>query len=225
LIAVALCIGVLHFGLNFWALKLSATVASPAIVLQSYAPMAALLAWWMLGERFDKKTGVAIGVSFAGVLVLGMDPAVLQSPAALALMLSSAFFLALGTVLMRDLVGLDVFSQQGWTAAIALLPLCALSFALEPNAFRQLSQADSTVWIGVAYSALVASLIGHGLYYRLLQKHPVASITPLLLAAPLLAALLGVVFLGDSPGPRLWLGASMILGGVLAIGARFGRKV
>ena len=43
LAAVALCNGVLHFGLSFWSLSLSATLASPAIVMQSYVPMAALL--------------------------------------------------------------------------------------------------------------------------------------------------------------------------------------
>ena len=53
LIAVALCNGVLHFGTSFWALSLSKTIASPAIVMQSYVPMATLLAWWLLGERFQ----------------------------------------------------------------------------------------------------------------------------------------------------------------------------
>jgi hypothetical protein len=48
---------VLHFGLSFWALRLSTTLASPAIVMQSYVPMAALLAWWWLGERVHWRTG------------------------------------------------------------------------------------------------------------------------------------------------------------------------
>lgn len=220
LIAVALCTGVFHFGLSFWALKLSTTLASPAIVMQSYVPMAALLAWGLLGERFHWRTGTAIALSFFGVLVLGFDPAVLQSPTALLVMLVSAFFIALGTVLMRGLKGLDMFSQQGWTAVIALGPLCAFSFALEPQARAALAQASWVGWAGVVYSALVSSLIGHGLYYRLVRKHPVASITPFLLATPLLAALLGIIFLGDTPGPRLWLGGVMVLGGVLVIGLR-----
>ena len=33
LAAVAICNGVLHFGLSFWSLSLSATLASPAIVM------------------------------------------------------------------------------------------------------------------------------------------------------------------------------------------------
>jgi O-acetylserine/cysteine efflux transporter len=220
LLAVALCNGALHFGLSFWSLKLSATLASPAILLQSYVPMAALLAWWLRGERFHWRTGAAIALSFFGVLVLGFDPVVLHSPQALLLMLVSAFFLALGTVLMRGLIGLDMFSQQGWIALIGLLPLCVVSAAFEPGARAALTQASWVAWGGVVYSAIVASLIGHGLYYHLLQRHPVASITPFLLVTPVLATGLGIVVLGDQPGPRLWLGGAMVLGGVLIIGLR-----
>ena len=75
LVVVALCNGVLHFGLSFWALSLSRTLASPAIVMQSYVPMATLLAWWLLGERFHWRTGAAIALSFLGVLVLGFTSA------------------------------------------------------------------------------------------------------------------------------------------------------
>jgi O-acetylserine/cysteine efflux transporter len=80
--------------------------------------------------------------------------------------------------------------------------------------------ASWIAWFGVAYAALVASLVGHGLYYVLMQRHPVASVTPYLLLAPLGASLLGIVVLGDRVGPRLWLGGAMVLGGVLAIALR-----
>ena len=106
LVAIALCVGVLHFGLSFSALKLAGDLSSPAIVMQSYIPMTALLAWWVLGERFAWRTGLAIAVSFAGVLVLGFDPLVLDQPASLLLMLVAAALLAIGTVLMKGLRGM-----------------------------------------------------------------------------------------------------------------------
>jgi O-acetylserine/cysteine efflux transporter len=220
LVAVALCNGVLHFGLSFWSLHLAGNLSSPAIVMQSYVPMAAVLAWWWLGERFGWRTGLAIATSFAGVLVLGFDPLVLQRPAALVLMLVSAFFLATGTVLMRPLKGLGMVSQQGWTAIIALLPLLALSAVFEPHGFDALRHASWIGWGGAAYSALFASLLGHGLYYVLVQRHPVAQVTPWLLLAPVGAVVLGLLFYGDRPGPQLWIGGAMVLGGVLLIALR-----
>lgn len=220
LAAVALCNGVLHFGLSFWALRLAGDLASPAIVLQSYVPMAVLLAWWARGERFGWRTGLAVALSFAGVVVLGFDPLVLDRPESLAVMLASAFFLALGTVLMRGLQGIDMPSQQGWTAILGVLPLLVLSALLEPGGADALRQASWVGWGGALYSALGASLLGHGLYYVLVRRHPVAQVTPWLLLTPVFAVALGLLFWGDRPGPRLWLGGAMVLGGVFVIALR-----
>ena len=220
LIAIVLCVGVLHFGLSFSALKLAGDLSSPAIVMQSYIPMTALLAWWVLGERFAWRTGLAIAVSFAGVLVLGFDPLVLDQPASLLLMLVAAALLAIGTVLMKGLRGMDAFSQQGWTAVISVLPLLAISAWLEPGAIAQLPQASWVAWAGALYAAFLSSLLGHGLYYVLVQRHPVAQVTPWLLLVPVLAVALGIVFWGDRPGPRLWVGGAMVLGGVLIVALR-----
>ena len=220
LVAIVLCVGVLHFGLSFSALKLAGDLSSPAIVMQSYIPMTALLAWWVLGERFAWRTGLAITVSFAGVLVLGFDPLVLDQPASLLLMLVAAALLAIGTVLMKGLRGMDVFSQQGWTAVMSVLPLLAISAWLEPGAIAQLPQASWVAWAGALYAAFLSSLLGHGLYYVLVQRHPVAQVTPWLLLVPVLAVALGIVFWGDRPGPRLWVGGAMVLGGVLIVALR-----
>ena len=220
LIAVVLCNVVLHFGLSFWSLKLAGDLASPAIVMQVYVPMSVLLAWLMRGERFAWRTGLAILVSFSGILVLGFDPIVLDNPQSLALMLASALFLAIGTVLMRGLSGIDAFSMQAWSAWIGLGPLLAWSAWVEPDALHAVAQAGWIAWGGVAWAALVASLLGHSLFFKLVQKHPVAQIAPYLLMAPIVAVLLGVVVWGDRPGPRLWIGGAMVLGGVLAIALR-----
>ena len=56
--------------------------------------------------------------------------------------------------------------------------------------------------------------------YVLVQRHPVAQVTPWLLLVPVLAVALGIAFWGDRPGPRLWLGGAMVLGGVLIIALR-----
>jgi O-acetylserine/cysteine efflux transporter len=220
LLAIALCTGVLHFGLSFWALKLAGDLSSPAIVMQSYIPMSVLLAWALLGERFAWRTGTAIALSFGGVLVLGFDPLVLDNPASLFLMLVSAFFLAVGTVLMRGLTAMDRYGMQAWTAVIGVGPLLGLSLWLEPGGFALLPGLSSTAWIGIAYAAVVASLIGHGIYYTLIQRHPVAKVMPWLLLTPVFAIGLGLAVWGDRPGPKLWIGGAMTLLGILVIALR-----
>jgi O-acetylserine/cysteine efflux transporter len=220
LIAVALLNGALHFGTSLWALRMAGDLSSPAIVMQSYIPMSVLLAWAMLGERFAWRTGSAIALSFAGVLVLGFDPLVLDHPASLAMMLFSAFLIALGTVLMRGLSGIDGVSLQGWTAVIGIVPLLAISAAIEPGGFVALRDAHWSSWGSALYSAVFASLIGHTLFFKLVQRHPVAQVMPYLLLTPVFAVALGILVWGDRPGANLWIGGAMVLGGVLAIALR-----
>ena len=220
LIAVSLCGGALHFGLSFWALHLAGNLASPAILLQCYVPMATLLAVVVLGERIGWKTSAGIVLSFAGVLVLGFDPTVLAAPLSLWLMLSAAALLAVGTVLMRGLTGLTPMAQQGWSALIGIAPLIAISVWFEAPRWPELSSISWVAWIGVAYAAVLASVLGHGLFYWLIQRHPVSKVMPYLLLSPLFAIALGVLFYGDRLGSRLLLGGAMVLGGVFAIGLR-----
>lgn len=220
LTGIAMFTGVLHFGTSFLALKLAGNLSSPAIVTQTYVPMAVLLAWWWLGERFAWRTALGIAVSFAGVLVLGFDPLVLDRPLALVVMLFSSLMVAIGTVLMRRLSGVGMVDQQGWTAALSVLPLLAISLLFEPGGLDALRQATWVGWGGALYAAVFASVLGHGVFFWLVQRHPVAQVTPYLLMTPVFAVLLGIVFWGDRPGPALWIGGAMVLGGVLVIAIR-----
>lgn len=220
LLLVALCNGALHFGFNFWAIATAGDISSVALSLQSYIPMTALLAWWLLGERPTRSTLLGIAVAFAGVAVLGFDPLVLDAPLALGLSLIAAATLALGTTLLRTVGGLHTFQIQAWTAAISIVPLLLVAALFEPVSLTLVTEARWQDWAGVLYSALAASLVGHGLLYVLLQRHPVAQVTPLLLMTPVFAVTLGVVVWGDRPGPRLLIGGALVLGGVLIVALR-----
>ena len=220
LLAVSLLIGVVHFSLSFLALYLAGDLSSPAIVIQSYIPMTTVLAWWWLGEKFGWRTGLAIGVSFLGVLVLGLDPHVLSKPMALVTMLLSSLALAIATVMMRNLRGVSMLNQQAWMAMASIVPLIALSLWFEAGALARLPEVSVQAWLGVAYAALASSLLGHGIYYLLVQRHPVAVMMPWLLLVPVIAVGLGITFWGDRPGPRVFLGGAMVLGGVLIIALR-----
>jgi len=224
LAAVALLNGALHFGTSLWALRMAGDLSSPAIVMQSYIPMSVLLAWWLLGERFAWRTGTAIAISFAGVLVLGFDPLVLDRPESLAMMLFSALLIALGTVLMRGLRGVDALGMQAWTAVLGVGPLLAISALIEPGGFAALPEASLVAWAAVGYSAVFASIVGHSLFFRLVQRHPVVQVAPYLLLTPVFAVALGIAVWGDRPGPKLWIGGAMVLGGVLMVALRARRK-
>lgn len=220
LFVVSLLIGVAHFGMSFLALHMAGQLTSPAIVTQAYVPMTVILGRFFLAEHFGWRTALSIGVAFLGVLVLGLDPEVLANPAALYTMLFAALMLAIATVLMKGLKGIDVWTQQGWMAALSIIPLLLISYAFEPGQIAKLPDFTWRVWVGAAYSAFVSSLLGHGLYFALVKRHPVAQLMPWMLLVPVITAMLGVFFWGDQPGTRVWIGGAMILGGVFYIAIR-----
>lgn len=221
LVAACWCMGAVHFGLVFMALGRSEDVSSVAILMQVYVPMSTLLAVVFLGERIGWRTASGIGLAFAGVFVVGLDPLVLAQVDVLVMVLASAFFLAAGTVFMRRLQGVGLFSFQAWNALLSILPLAALAVALEsPLESIRSNPAASPAWPALAYSAIGASIIGHGGFYWLIQRHEVNRITPYLLLVPVLAVVLGVLVWGDRPGLRLLTGGALVILGVLWITVR-----
>ncbi len=227
LIACCWTMGAVHFGLVFFALGRSADVSSIALLMQVYIPMSTVLAVLVLGERIGWRTTTGILVSFGGVLVMGLDPLVLAQLDVLLLVLVSALSLATGTILMRRLEGISVLNFQAWNALLSIVPLSLLALWLEnPLHGIPATLEKPDVWLAVTYSAVGASIIGHGGFYWLIQRHEVNRITPYLLLVPVLAVLLGIVFWGDRPGPRLIGGGSLVLAGVLwiTLRARWRRK-
>jgi O-acetylserine/cysteine efflux transporter len=226
LLASCWCMGALHFGLLFMALSRSSDVSSIAILLQVYVPLSTLLAIVLLGERVGWRTASGIATAFAGVLIVGLDPLVLAQLDVVGLALASAFSLALGTVFMRRVRGLGALGFQGWNALLSLAPLVLMALAIEsPRAVLAGLDWSSPALPAIAYSAVAATIIGHGTFYWLIQRHEVHRVTPYVLLVPVLAVLLGVALRGDRPGARLIVGGAVVLGGVLwvTLRARFRR--
>jgi len=224
LVFVCLCLGALHFTTLFWALSLSRDVSSIAITQQTYIPMSVILAILILGERIGWRSLTAIIVAFSGVVVLSFDPLMLGQLDVLGIALLSALFQALGSVFMRGVKGIGVFSFQAWMAVLSLPVLLLASVWFERGQLQMISTAHWLDWATVSYSALGASIVGHSLFFLLVQRHPVSAIMPYLLLTPLLAVLFGVVVWGDRPGWRLLAGGALVLTGILVITLRAHRK-
>jgi O-acetylserine/cysteine efflux transporter len=224
LTSVCLLVGSLHFSIMFWALARSNDVSSVAIVQQTYIPMAVILAVLLLGERIGWRTALATFFAFIGVLVIGLDPLVLTQLDVLGLALFSAFFQALGSIYMRKIRGVGVMNFQAWTAIISLPVLILFSFALEQDQLLVVQSATLLQWGSVIYSGLIASIIGHGLFFYLVQKHPVTTVMPYMLLTPLFAVVFGVTVWGDQPGWKLLFGGLMVLLGIFIITLRARQK-
>lgn len=216
------CVGALHFAFLFMALGRSSDVSSVALLMQVYIPISTILAVVFLGERIGWRTSSGIALSFSGVMVMGFDPLILAQLDVMLLVLLSALALAAGTILMRRLKGVSAMSFQAWNALFAFPLLFGLAFLIESpiEGIQGSFTAYPHVWLAVAFSSIGASILGHGTFYWLVQRHEINTLLPVLLSIPVLAVIMGVVFWGDRPGPRLLLGGALVLAGVLWITLR-----
>ena len=216
-LSIALIMGVVHFALIFLGLGASGDISSVAIATQLYVPFSALLAVVWLGEALDRRRLTGIVSAFGGVLVIGFDPIVFQHLDALLWVAAGALAQAVATIQMRQLRGVSVFVLQAWIALCATPALALLSWLFEHGQWDAVRTATALELAAPVYSAIGASLIGHGLVYYLLGRYPVSVTTPLMLLSPVLAVVFGVLLWGDLLTWKLVLGGCLTLAGIAVI--------
>ena len=59
--------------------------------------------------------------------------------------------------------------------------------------------------------------IGYGIWYRVLSKHPITQVMPVLLLTPVFTIMTSIGFLGEQPSVDVLVGGAIVIGGVAMI--------
>ena len=213
LLQAAIVIGAVHFGVLYYAISIAENMSSVAIATLTNVPFATILAVLFLKERIGIYSISGLVLAFAGVMVLGFDPKAFEHMASLGLVMLAAFIYAVGTILLRRLSGVGVLNLQAWIGLTGTFAVLGLSFLVESGQWQALAAASWKATGGVVFSAIVASIIGHGGVYYLLKRYPVTTITPLTLLSQVVAVIASVLILGDVLTPRIFLGGLLTFAG------------
>lgn len=209
LLLLSVSFGGLHFPLLFLGLG-QAEAGTGALLVQMGTPFATLLAAAFLKDRLDRRRWLGLAMSFGGVVVLAGGPS-LPAPLPTALLLASAFFWAVSNLIIKVAPPIPPLTLAGWIALFAIPQVGLGSWLFESDQWASLGHAGWSGWGAVFYTAVMSSIVAYGVWYRLLQKHPVSRVVPLSLLMPVFAVLLGMWLLGDP------LGASKLIGGLLVV--------
>jgi len=223
LLIAAIFSGGLQFAIMYTGVALSGNMSSVAIAGQLGVPFATLLSVIALGERIHWRRSAGIALSFAGVVVLGFNPVVLESWQGLALIVLAAFIGAIGLVAIKRVRDLNALELQAWLAWGSLPVFLALSLWLEDGQVESLRHVDLVGAAAVLYSALFASLFAHTAYFALIHRYPVSSVAPLTVLGPVFSVGFAILFLGDVLDWRMVIGGVMTLTGVAVIVMREGK--
>jgi len=219
--------GVLTGGIYFIVINLSMAVATNvsalAIAGQLGVPFAMLLAIVILKERIHKYRIAGVAMSLLGVGILVFDPEVANEIPGIALTALASLIWAGSSLIQRSLRGVPVLTMYAWVGLLGVAILAPVCWVFEPQGIRSIPHLPLHSLGWVAFSAIGSTIIGHGSMSWLLQRHPVASVTPLTLASPVLSVAFASLFFRTPLTPLMILGGIIALTGVAIVTIRSAR--
>ncbi len=219
---VLFLLGFLGIAMNqlFFVLGIARTSVAHAAVVIGLAPVSTTVVAILFGqERVNAKrlVGMALALSGVGVLQLThLSETGGRSASALGdfLIFVSGIAYALFTVLGKRFtaahsgITMNTFAYAG--SGVALLPLTY--YASQGVDITSFSWA---AWLSIGYMAVFSSVMGYMILYWALHWMPASRVSMFSYAQPVIATVLGILLLHESPAPELYAGGALVLAGVL----------
>jgi O-acetylserine/cysteine efflux transporter len=232
LAAYGLFLGVGEFGFLFTAIKLGAPAGLSSIILQSQAFLTALLAGIILKERLKVHNIVGMVVAGLGLLVIafadsgsGAGPISAGSLVVpFAMLLIAALGWAAANVTARAMPTTNALGLVVWSSLFSPIPLALLSLIFE-GSDRMLAAITGITPLSVgalAYLVILSTLLGYGVWNRLIVKHGAGKIAPFSLLVPIFGVASASLCLGERFSALDALATILILAGLVihAFGSR-----
>jgi len=210
---LAVTLGIFHFPFVFSGVKLLDT-STAAIVMQLQVPLGAIMASLLLGDRIGARGLIGMAIAFLGVLVIAGAPRLEANRIGIVYLLIGASAWGLSNVQLKKIGPVDPFQLNAWIGLFAAIELFAISSVVEGSPWPAIASAGWRGWGGVFYTALVATIVGYGLWTRTLARYAVSQTTPFLLLIPFFAVLAGAGLTGDRLTPDIAIGGLLTVAGV-----------
>ena len=216
LAAYGLLIGVGQFGLLYIAMNgyISPGIASLVIQVQVFFTIG--LSMRVTGERVRPFQYVALALASCGIAVILRHTDGTTTVLGLLLVVLAALSWALANIAALRGAPANMLAYVVWASAFAIVPLFALSLAVEgwDAALAGVRSADLATWGAVAWQAWANTLFGYVAWGWLLARHPAATITPLALLVPVFGIGASALLLGESLPSWKLTAAALVMAGL-----------
>ncbi|MGB4073250.1 EamA family transporter [Pseudomonas sp.] len=217
LLAYGLTISLGQFAFLFSAMSVGMPAGLASLVLQSQAMFTLLFAVLLLGERFRLGNLFGLLVAAGGLLLIGSQGNGLMTQAGFLLTLCAAAMWALGNIVTRKLGKVNLVGLVVWGSLVPPLPLFALSWLLEgPEVIESALRGFSLdTLLVLVYLAFGATILGYGLWSRLLSRYPASQVAPFSLLVPVVGLSSSALLLDERLSSLQLVGALLVLLGLL----------
>lgn len=216
LLAYGTTISLAQFAFLFSAMKVGMPAGLASLVLQSQAFFTLFFAVMFLGERLRAANLVGLLISASGLLLIGMQGDRSMTLAGFLLTICAASMWALGNIVTRKVGKVNLVGLVVWGSLIPPIPFFALSLWLEgPEAIEgALRGFDMSSMLVLTYLAFGATILGYGLWSRLLSRYPANTVAPFSLLVPVVGLTSAAVLLDEHLGMLQAIGALLVMLGL-----------
>lgn len=213
--------GVAQFVFLFIAMDIGMPTGLASLVLQASAPFTVLLGVLLLRERISVRQAVGIVIALLGLAAIAVSRAQVAAVLPVLLTLLGALGWAVGNLATRLAAAPNPLHLTLWMSVVPPLPLLAMSWIWEGpvagwDALRgAVTLAGLPGVAAIGYIAVLATLVGAGLWVGLMRRYPAGVVAPYSLLAPVVGMTLAAALLGERPTPLELVAAVVIVGGVL----------
>ena len=216
MLAYGLTISLGQFAFLFTAMKYGMPAGLASLVLQSQAFFTLCFAAMFLGERIRAANLLGLVIAACGLALIGAQSGLGMTLSGFVLTICAASMWALGNIVTRKVGKVNLVGLVVWGSLVPPLPFLVLSLWLEgpqviETALRGIGWQTILV---LAYLAFGATILGYGLWSRLLSRYPANQVAPFSLLVPVVGLTSASVLLGERLGTWQLGGALLVMIGL-----------
>ena len=212
LVSIVAC--TIQYSLTYTGLSII-DASSAVLFVQCEVPFGVLIAYFLLKERPTFKNILGIILAFMGLIILSGSPDLKGKYLGVILALSGAFTWSLGQVLVKPISEqINGVTLTAWMGVFAGPQLILASQVIEGNVVENIISADYRAWLIVLYLGVLMNCLGYSLWYYVLGRYPVNKIISTMLLLPVTGVITAIIFLGERPDIKVYIGGLIILFGV-----------
>ena len=216
IIGVGLFMSAGQFGLLYLGMALGMPAGLASLVLQAQVLFTVLIAARFLGERPSRRQMLGVGLGLAGLGVVAVGRSAVAPILPLMIVLAAALSWAIGNVVARHSKAASGLGLVVWSGAVVPLPLAGLSLVVDGpgTVWATITDLQMPTILSAIYTAVFASLVGYGIWNRLLTLYPSSDVVPFTLLVPVVGMTAAWLVLNEIPTPPEIMGGLILLVGV-----------
>jgi drug/metabolite transporter (DMT)-like permease len=216
----ALGIGVYNVAINYGEIIVPAGIAGFIIGLMPVFTM--MFAFFLLREKVPIKSWLGVLISLAGLSLIALgESGGLKYDVGLLYILIAAILGSYYAVAQKSLFHryhpLELVILSIWGGTLVML-------IYAPDMIRELPDAPWQSTAAAVYLGIFPAAFAYALWNYALSKAPAGRVSGYLYAMPIIATLLGMIILGEYPGPLELTGGLITLLGAVAINYFYNRQ-